>query len=106
MPTVPRTFAAGTINPSTLTVTDPFSFTEELHRTGTPSGNMDSNSSQGSFPDPDFETPHYNYVSLLGLLPELKPQEPQGSYVVGQPPMAYPFMRDVYFHRGFDIWER
>ena len=107
VPTVPRTFAAGTVNPSTLTVTDPFSYTEAWHRTGSPGGYVDSDGSQSSFPDPDLESHHYNYVSFLGLLPELTPQEPQDAYVVGHPSMAYPFAREVYLHRaGFDIWER
>ena len=113
MPCVPSVMAAppraytGTVNPSTLAVMDhPFSYTEELHRAGSPHGHIDSDGSQTSFPDLEFEPPHYNYVSLLGLLPELMPQEPQDAYVVGLPPMTYAMEpRDVYY-RGSDIWER
>jgi len=102
----PRAYA-GTVNPSTLTVMDhPFSYTEELHRIGSPAGNVDSDGSQTSFPDPEFERPHYNYVSLLGLFPELMPQEQQDVYVVGHPPMTYGMEpRDVYY-RGLDVWDR
>lgn len=100
MPCVPSVMAAppraytGTVNPSTLTVMDhPFTYAEELHRTGSPTGNIDSDGSQTSFPDPDFEPPHYNY-------------EPQDAYVVGLPPMTYAMEpRDVYY-RGSDVWER
>jgi hypothetical protein len=114
MPCVPSVMPApsrayvGTVNPSTLTVMDhPFtSYTEELHRIGSPAGNVDSDGSQTSFPDPEFERPHYNYVSLLGLLPELMPQEQQDAYVVCHPPMTYAMEPRDGYYRGLDAWER
>ena len=79
-------YDTSTINPATLE--RQYAYVDQLHR--------DDEDSDSTHPEPEFQIP-YNYVSVLGGIPELTVQDTRDASVTGFIPLTYAFeSREAY----------
>jgi len=84
-------YDTSTINPATLE--RQYAYADQLHG--------DDADSDGTHPEPEFET-HYNYVSVLGGIPDLTVQDTHDASVTGLLPLTYAFEpREAYTYRTY-----